>query len=105
MRSQSLVETAKSVAKLAIAAQYLQFLGTDKMSAEDISKEFYKMACSFNVRAENEFTTVTIEGLQENFGKAITLFEYLLKNCNAESSRTEYLSGMSIPTAAPPIGS
>src|ERR1700712_4458855 len=47
--------------KLNIAAQYLQFLGTDKMSAEDITKEFYKIACSFSVSAANEYTTVTIE--------------------------------------------
>ena len=26
------------------ASQYLQFLGTDKKSSEDISKEFYKIA-------------------------------------------------------------
>ena len=79
--------------KLAVAAQYLQVLGTDKMSAEDISKEFYKLACSFNVRADNEFTTVTIEGLQENFGTAVTLFEYLLKNCNADETALTALKG------------
>ncbi|MEP7143831.1 MAG: insulinase family protein [Ferruginibacter sp.] len=67
--------------KLGIAAQYLQFLGTSKMSAEDITKEFYKIACSFSINAGTEFTTVNIEGLQENFTKAVTLFENLLKNC------------------------
>jgi predicted Zn-dependent peptidase len=67
--------------KLGIATQYLQFLGTDKLSAEDITKEFYKIACSFNVTAGTEFTTITIEGLQENFTKAVTLFENLLQNC------------------------
>jgi predicted Zn-dependent peptidase len=72
--------------KLAIAAQYLSFLGTDKMSAEDITKEFYKIACSFTVNAGNEFTTVTIEGLQENFDKAVSLFENLLANCKADET-------------------
>ncbi len=67
--------------KLSLATQYLQFLGTDKMSAEDITKEFYKIACSFTVSAGTEFTTVTIEGLQDNFTKAVTLFENVLKNC------------------------
>ncbi len=72
--------------KLAIAAQYLSFLGTDKMSAEDITKEFYKIACSFTVNAGSEFTTVTIEGLQENFDKAVSLFENLLANCKADET-------------------
>lgn len=70
--------------KLSIAAQYLSFLGTDKKSAEDITKEFYKIACSFNINAGAEYTTVMIEGLQENFGKAVTLFEDLLANCKTD---------------------
>jgi predicted Zn-dependent peptidase len=70
--------------KLAIAAQYLQFLGTKDKSAEDFSKEFYKLACSFSIRTENEFTTVTIEGLQENFDKAVALFENLITNCKPD---------------------
>lgn len=70
--------------KLAVAMQYMQFLGTDKMSAEQISKEFYKLACSFNVQTDNEYTTVTLEGLQENFGKAVDLLEDLMANCKPD---------------------
>ncbi len=66
--------------KQPLAAQYIQFLGTDKKSAEDISKEFYKIASSFNVATGEEYTTVTIEGLQENFGKAVQLYEDLVLN-------------------------
>jgi len=71
---------------LGLATQYIQFLGTDKMSTEEITKAFYKIACSFNVSAGNEFTTVTIEGLQENFSKAVNLFENVLKNCKADEA-------------------
>ena len=70
--------------KLGVAAQYLQFLGTDKSSAEDITKAFYKIACNFSVNAGTEFTTIRIDGLQENFTKAVTLFENLLKNCKSD---------------------
>ena len=77
--------------KLGLAAQYLQFLGTDKMSAEDITKEFYKIACSFSVSAGPEFTTVTIEGLQENFDKAVNLFENVLKNCKPDEAALKSL--------------
>ncbi len=72
--------------KLNFAAQYLQFLSTDKMSAEDITKAFYKIACSFNLNTSTEFTTVTIEGLQENFSKAVQLFEDVLKNCKVNEA-------------------
>ena len=72
--------------KLAIAAQYLQFLGTSTMSAEDISKEFYKLACSFSLSAEREYTTMRIEGLQENFDKAVKLLEDLAANCQPDET-------------------
>jgi predicted Zn-dependent peptidase len=77
--------------KLSLAAQYLQFLSTDKMSAEDITKAFYKIACSFNVNTSAEFTTVTIEGLQENFTTAVKLFEEVLKNCRGDENALKSL--------------
>jgi predicted Zn-dependent peptidase len=72
--------------KLDLAAQYLQFLGTNNITSENISKAFYKIACSFNVSASREFTTVKIEGLQENFAQAVALFQNLLKNCKPNQS-------------------
>jgi predicted Zn-dependent peptidase len=77
--------------KLGLAAQYLQFLGTDKMNAEDITKAFYKIACSFNISAGNEYTTVMIEGLQENFASAVKLFEDVLKNCKGDENALKSL--------------
>jgi len=77
--------------KLGLAAQYLSFLGTDKMSAEDISKAFYKIACSFTVNAGAEYTTVNIEGLQENFGAAVQLFEDVLKSCKPDEAALKAL--------------
>jgi len=70
--------------RLGVAANYIQFLGTGTKSAEDISREFYKLACSFNVNAGNEFTTITVEGLQENFAQATALLEELLTNCKPD---------------------
>lgn len=39
---------------LPLAAEYLQYLGTNDKSSETISREFYKLASSFNVSAGNE---------------------------------------------------
>lgn len=96
------------------AVEYLEFLGTDKISSEQLSKEFYDIACSYNVNVGNEVTTLTITGLQENFQRAVTLVENLLKNCkpneaalvelkksilksreNAKLSKESILSGLS----------
>jgi len=66
---------------LPLAAQYLQYLGTDKHPTAEISKAFYDIACNFSVNTTNDITTISITGLQENFGKAVTLFEDVLHNC------------------------
>jgi predicted Zn-dependent peptidase len=70
--------------KQSLASQYIQFLGTDKMTAEEISKAFYKIACSFNVSTGEEYTTVSIEGLQENFENAVKLYEEVINNVKAD---------------------
>ena len=77
--------------KMGLAAQYIQFLGTDKKSAEQISKEFYKIASSFRVHTADEYTFVTIEGLQENFEAAVTLYENLIQNLKADDQALEAL--------------
>ncbi|ACU58411.1 M16 family metallopeptidase [Chitinophaga pinensis] len=76
-----------------LAAQYLQFLGTDKYSSEQISKEFYNIACNFNVSTGTDVTTLSVTGLQENFDKAVSLFEHLLKNCQPNEQALTALKG------------
>lgn len=85
---------------LSYAAQYLQFLGTDKYSAEDISKQFYNIACNFTINAGNEETTITISGLQENFDTAIALFEELIKNCKPDDAALAGLKNRVMKTRA-----
>jgi predicted Zn-dependent peptidase len=67
--------------KLSLAANYLQYIGDGKNTAEEISKLFYNLACSFRIDPRTDYTTITISGLQENFDKAVKLFEDLLLNC------------------------
>lgn len=69
---------------LSLATDYLQFLGTDKYSAEQISKQFYELACNFEINTDAEQSTLSVSGLQENFDKAVGLFEHLLQNCKPD---------------------
>lgn len=70
--------------QLATALEYLKLTGTDKYSSEEISKQFYQIACNFSTNVGNEETTITISGLQENFDKAVELFDHLLSQCKAD---------------------
>lgn len=78
---------------LPLAAQYFQFLGTDKYSSEQISKEFYNLACNFTISATSDVTTISITGLQENFDKAVSLFEDILANCRPDTAALSALKG------------
>lgn len=69
---------------LPLALSYLQFLGTDKYSSADISKLFYDQAANFSASASTESMTISISGLNENFNKAVSLFEDLLLHCKAD---------------------
>lgn len=69
---------------LSYAAAYLQFLSTDKYSAEQLSKMFYELACSYSINVSSENTTIVISGLQENFDKAVALFEEVMANCKPD---------------------
>ncbi|MCF6296524.1 MAG: insulinase family protein, partial [Flavobacteriaceae bacterium] len=66
--------------KLPIAVGYLEFLGTDKYSADELKKEFYKLGIDYNVNTGNDRSYVTISGLQENLSKGLKLLEHLMAN-------------------------
>ncbi|MBB6500947.1 M16 family metallopeptidase [Pedobacter cryoconitis] len=78
---------------LPYAAQYLTFLSTDKYSAEQISKEFYNIACTYSINVGRDETTVSVSGLQENFDKAVALVEHVLANCKPNEKMLEDLKG------------
>ncbi|MGY2134099.1 M16 family metallopeptidase [Hymenobacter sp. HD11105] len=66
--------------KLGLAADYLQYLGTDKYSAAQLQQEFYKLGCSFSVSSGQDRVYVSLAGLDTNFEPALQLFESLLAN-------------------------
>ena len=61
-----------------IAVEYLQYIGTSKLDAASLKKEFYKLGCSFGVVATTDQTYVYLSGLSENMESALALFESLL---------------------------
>jgi predicted Zn-dependent peptidase len=76
---------------LSLASQYLNFLGTNKMTSEEISNEFYKLACSFSIFTSDDETRVSISGLSDNLEKAMILFEDLLWNAQPDQKAFESL--------------
>ena len=73
---------------LGTAFSYLNYLGTSTRTAEEIKSEFYRLACSFGVQASNNRVYVYVEGLHDNFEKAVALLEERL--ADAKPDQTAY---------------
>lgn len=64
--------------KLGLAIEYLKFLGSKSHSSEELKKEFFRLGCTYTVFSSQDKAYVALSGLQDNFDKALTLFEELL---------------------------
>ncbi|OUR91979.1 peptidase M16 [Flavobacteriales bacterium 34_180_T64] len=65
---------------LGIALGYMQYLGTDKYTAEEIQKEFYKLGIKYNARSGADRLSISLNGLKENLPKGLELLEHLWDN-------------------------
>jgi len=71
---------------LELAADYVQLIGTSKLTADQISQEFYKLACTFSISVSDEEMMVSLSGLSENADKAMVLMENLLTDCKPDNA-------------------
>ena len=63
---------------LNLAFDYISYLGTEALTAEQMASEMYDIACSFSLGAGTTQSSITVSGLSENLGKAIDLVEQLI---------------------------
>ncbi|MHA6246904.1 M16 family metallopeptidase [Pontibacter sp. CAU 1760] len=70
--------------KLGMAVNYLKYLGTDKYTAEELQKEFFKLGTSFDVFSSGDQVYVSLTGLDENFEQGLNLFESVLANAKPD---------------------
>ena len=79
-----------------IAADYIRFLGTDKMTAADFRQKFYELACDWNINVGSENITVSLSGLSENLPKALKLLEDLLQNAKPDKEAYNEMVNLTI---------
>jgi predicted Zn-dependent peptidase len=78
---------------LPVAIEYLKYLGTDKYTPAKLQEEFYKLACSFDVFASEDQTWLMLNGLSENFPKALELLEQSLAKAQPNQQALDNLVG------------
>lgn len=66
--------------EMALAVDYLEYLGTDKYTADELQIELFKKGLSYSVYAANERVYVSLSGLEESLEDGIQLFEHILAN-------------------------
>jgi len=72
--------------KLDLAAEYFDYLGTSRMTAEQIKQQFYKLACSYGINVGSDATTISLSGLAENMPQALKLFEELITDVQVDTA-------------------
>ena len=67
-----------------MASSYLDYVGTEKLSAQEIKQQFYKLACNYNVNVNGDNLNISLSGLSENMPAALKLMEDVLHNAKAD---------------------
>ena len=75
------------------AAGYVDYLGTDSLTPQQLKQQFYKLACSYYINVNARNITVGMNGLSENMPQALALLEHLMKRAKVdEASYAQYLA-------------
>lgn len=69
---------------LPYANDYLDYLGTATKTAEQLKREFYKLACGYNISVSPNTLNINMYGLNENLTQALTLMEDLFANAKVD---------------------
>ena len=72
-----------------VAAGYIDFLGTDKLSAAQLKQQFYKLACHYSLSVQGDAIQIGLSGLGENMPQALALLEDLLRHAKADRDAYE----------------
>lgn len=60
-----------------IAMLYFPYLGTNKLSAQQVQQELFRLGLKIDAQSKNEKTFVTLSGLQESFPAGLKLLDHL----------------------------
>ncbi len=77
--------------RVPVAAKYFGYLGTKKMSPEEVKSKFYQLACSLNFNCSDDNSSLTLSGLGDNMAAAFQLATALLTEPQADTAALQNL--------------
>ena len=75
--------------EMALAVDYLDYLGTSKYTAEEIQQEFYKLGLKKGVNTGSDRSYIYIDGLEKNMDEGLKLLEHLLSDAQPDTAAYE----------------
>ena len=69
---------------LPYAKDYLDLLGTNKLSATQLKEKFYELGCEYGLSVSDNTMYVSLSGLGENMTAAMKLLDDMLNNARAD---------------------
>ena len=85
---------------LPYAASYFDYLGTDKMTAEQLKQKFYSLACSHGISIGTRAANIYVSGLAENMAEAMALMDDLLANAQVDTAAYNKYVGVELKSRA-----
>ena len=85
---------------LPYAAEYFDYLGTDKMTAEQLKQKFYSLACSHGISIGTRAANIYVSGLAENMTEAMALMDDLLANAKVDTAAYNKYVGVELKSRA-----
>ena len=77
-----------------IAADYLDYVGTDKLTAAEVKQKFYNLACNYSVNVHADNLNISLSGLQSQMPEALALLESVVRNAKADKESYDQYVGL-----------
>jgi len=77
-----------------IAAGYLDYVGSDKLSAAEVKQKFYNLACNYSVNVHADNLNISLSGLQSQMPEALALLESVVRNAKADKESYDQYVGL-----------
>ena len=77
-----------------VAANYLDYVGTDKLTAAEIKQKFYQLACNYSVNVNTDNLNISLSGLQSQMPEALALLEDVIRNAKADQTSWDQFVGL-----------
>lgn len=80
-----------TIPSLQYCPQYLNMIGTDSLSANELKEKFYKIGCTCSFSVEEESFSMNLEGTEDNLEEAVKLLNLFSQQAKPDDKKVKKL--------------